>query len=140
MIWTTKRCGATVAARLVMASLLVVACASSIRAQNPVQPVFTACPAPADVYSALQVQVAAKRIVDSTTSPRLVATQPGDAKTIAFTVDTLGVPEAGSLVRLGLADTPLWNQVAAAYRKWRFRPARASGCKVRQRVVTAVEW
>jgi len=141
----TRRFGALAVIRAMAALVLVVASLwsplspSSLWAQNPVQSVLAACPASAHVFSEREVQVVAKLVVDSTMALRPVVTRVVDTNSIAFTVDTSGVPEAGSLVRLRLADTMMWNRVEVAYRKWRFEPAIASGCKVRQRVVATVK-
>ncbi|MGH7617419.1 MAG: hypothetical protein ACREPM_09345 [Gemmatimonadaceae bacterium] len=122
------------------ASLLIIAAsASPLLSQSPVQTVFSACPVTSHVFTEREVQVAAKPIGDSSRSPRPIIGRSTDSNTIAFVVDTLGVPETASLVRVHLADTLLWTRVERAYRDWRFEPAMASGCKVRQRVVAAIK-
>ncbi len=133
--WPTTRFGA--AATTLAASLAVAVSSSVLQAQNPVQASFVSCPVSAHVYSGREAQVAAKPVVDSAMTLRPVVGDSAEAN-IAFTVDTLGIPEAQSLVRLRLPDPLLWSRVEAAYRRWRFQPAMASGCKVRQRVVATV--
>jgi hypothetical protein len=118
-------------------SLLLIPASSGL-AQNPVQPIFATCPPVTRVYSAREVQVAAKPRADSTRMLRIVISPHAGANMIAFVVDTLGVPEQNSIAALQIADSSLWRQAQVEFRRWRFEPARASGCRVRQRVVAAV--
>ena len=127
------------ATRLVGSLSLLFIAPSWGTAQNPVQPIFTMCPTSTRVYSAREVQVAARPLADSIASIQIVASPPRSAaNTIAFVVDTLGLPEANSLAALHIADSTLWHRAEAEFRQWRFQPARASGCKVRQRVVAVI--
>lgn len=115
---------------------------SRLSAQNPAATIFTACPSPADVFNARQVQVQAKPIADSASARPVdivvLAAGSRTPATVALTVDTLGRVEPGSLVRLSSADTLAWRAAESSYHTWRFRPAVASGCKVRQRVLAVV--
>jgi hypothetical protein len=107
-------------------------------AQNPVQPIFTGCATSTRIYSAREVQVAVRPLADSIASLRIVVSPPrSSANTITFVVDTLGLAESNSLAPVQIADSTLWHRAQTEFQRWRFQPARASGCKVRQRV-TAV--
>lgn len=115
-------------------------CASRLQAQNPVQPVFANCPAPADLFSETQVQQAAHWLPDSARSPRPTMSGRGAPTVVSFVVDTLGVPERSGFARVRGTDSLLVERARSEFVRWRFTPALATGCKVRQRVVTAVTW
>jgi hypothetical protein len=110
-----------------------------LEAQNPVQPIFAHCSAPTDVFTELQVQRAARLVADSLRSPRPTAARSDSPNVITFIVDTLGVPERSSLSRVRTSDSALVERAASGFVRWRFSPAVASGCRVRQRVVVAVQ-
>lgn len=123
-------------------SAFVLACVaagpSTAKAQNPVQSVFTACPNPARVFRATEVQVTAHFMSDSTRSPRPSVADRQSPNVVQFVVDTLGVPDLGTLKWIRVTDSLLVRQAAATIGAWRYRPAIATACKVRQLVLTGV--
>jgi hypothetical protein len=123
-------------------ALVAVACvalaAGRLPGQNPAQTVFAACPSSSTVFSERAVQVPAKFVGDTTISPAPVLRTAATRSVVSFVVDTLGVPERSSLVAVNSTDTTLVAMLAPQLSRWRFSPALASGCRVRQRVVTAV--
>ena len=125
--------------RLVACLLCGAAFTSRLQAQNPVQRVFTACTTSGDVYTERQVQAAARFIGDSTRSPRPARARPTSPNVIGFVTDTLGVPERGSFSPVRAADSELVRRAAQEYTRWRFTPAMATGCRVRQLVVVALQ-
>jgi hypothetical protein len=122
-----------------VASLIAPISPSRIFAQNPVQPTFANCAASSShVFSEREVQVVARLVGDPAALPRVSSPRDSDANTVAVTVDTSGAPEPGSLIRVRMSNAALWKEAETTYRTWHFRPAIASGCKVRQRVTVAI--
>jgi hypothetical protein len=95
-----------------------------------------------------QVEVPAVFIADSAKVPFPDASLnrgrgqelPPDFALVQVVVDTLGVPELTTLKMLRLPNGLTIETVAAAAATWRFRPAKASGCTVRQVVQSALRW
>lgn len=123
-------------------ALAVAACttavAGALGAQSPVQTVFAQCPSTTTIFSERQVQVAARFLADSSRSPRPATADPKSPNVVAFVVDTLGRPEPATLTRVRVTDSALVQRAAVGISEWRYSPAVASGCKVRERVVAAV--
>ncbi len=115
--------------------------ASRVRAQNPVQPVFTDC-VTASTWTASERQVTfpARFIGDTTVSPQPQPRQVTSRDVVEFIVDTLGVPSPETFRVVMQSDSLLVERAHAQVRRWRFTPAVASGCKVRQRVTVALRW
>ena len=129
------------AKRLMIGTSVAVALAvlpAVARAQNPVQTTFATCPAPSAIYSARQVQQPARLISDSLRLPRLSPDTAHARDIVSFVVDTLGVPERATFANVRAADSALVQRAGARLATWRFSPAVATGCKVRQRVVVSV--
>lgn len=111
---------------------------SALNAQTPVQPAFAVCPPSMDIFSQRQVQVSARLIGDSSALRRVGAARPDSPNVVQLVVDTLGLPERGSFKAVRVQDSTLLRAAAIDVMRWRFTPAVASGCKVRERIVLAL--
>jgi hypothetical protein len=90
------------------------------------------------VFRASEVQVTARFISDSTRSPRPSAAERQSPNVVQFVVDTLGAPDLRTLKWIHVTDSLLVRQAAATVGRWRYSPAVATACKVRQLVLTGV--
>lgn len=122
--------------RIKLAALIVVAGSLRLAAQQPVQPVFAQCPTGLPLFTEVSVQVPARLLPDSGVHPRPVSTRRDSANVIRFVVDTMGRVEPESLRGVRISDSSLFRRAQGSAGRWRYVPARASGCRVRQ-VVTA---
>ena len=107
--------------------------AARARSQNPIQTIFTTCPPSNWVATERQVTFPARLIGDSNGAPAKRPVQNA-RDSVAFVVDTLGVPDTGTIRILPQRDSLLASRARADVGRWRFTPAIASGCRVRQRV------
>jgi hypothetical protein len=119
-------------------ALALALCGRRLSAQNPVQSAFVVCPTGAPVFSVRQVQTPARLLRDSSRSPEIQPAPVDAPNVVSFIVDTAGVPERASVTRVRVADSTLVDHAIRNLSSWRYRPAIASGCKVRQRVEVAV--
>lgn len=123
---------------LVTAALTPLFAARS-EAQNPVQPIFASCASSSNwVATERQVTFPARLIRDTSLSPAPKAIDRSSGVSVQFVVDTLGVPDTATVRILGQHDSALARQVRSEVGKWRFTPAIASACKVRQVVTTSL--
>jgi TonB family protein len=83
------------------------------------------------------------RVIESPLPPSLDslarAVKPGRV-VVQFIVDTMGVPELGSVRVLTSPDTALSRAAAAAILLWRFRPGHVRGHAVRVLVEVPVDF
>ncbi len=121
-----------------LAALCLVVGSLRTSAQSPVQAVFAPCPTGLPLFTEASVQVPARLVADSTVRPRPVSTQRDSANVVSFVVDTTGRVEPSTLVALHVADSSLFRRVQNNIGRWRYEPARASGCRVRQVVIVSI--
>ena len=126
--------------RMVAAALLVSALAVNAKAQDPVQTVFTLCPASGRVVSEREVGFPARFLSDSNASPRPTVTTRQSTDVVQFVVDTLGNPNPRTFKVVRVTDSVLVKQAERSLARWHYSAAVATGCKVSQEVVTAVRW
>ncbi len=107
-------------------------------AQRPVQGVFTACPTGLPLFTEASVQSSARFVADSSVRPRPTPAGPKSVNVVRFVVDTAGRVEGQTFVAVRLADSALFRRAQNSIGRWRFEPARASGCHVRQLVTAAL--
>ncbi len=107
-------------------------------AQLPVQSVFADCPPGLPVFKEAAVQVPAKFLPDPTVRPIPVKAQLDSANVVRFVVDTTGTVDPKTFVGLHVADSAIFRRAQNNMGRWRFEPARASGCRVRQFVVASL--
>jgi hypothetical protein len=105
-------------------------------AQQPVQTVFAQCPTGLPLFTEDAVQVPARFVSDTSLRPSPVATRRDSANVVRFVVDTTGRVEPQSLRAVRVTDSAVFRRAQNNIGRWRYEPARASGCRVRQ-VVTA---
>lgn len=102
-----------------------------------------ACAPPARPYFEFQVERPAAFIADTTVSPRPVTVRsPRDAPRgtlVSFVVDTLGRPDSTTYRVIRDVEPGLAEEGRAVVGKWRYHPARVSGCVVPQLVQTPLE-
>jgi hypothetical protein len=107
-------------------------------AQDPVQPVFRLCPTGSPLFTERGVQVPAQFLPDSGVRPSPAPPESKSANVVRFVVDTTGRVEARTFVALRLSDSSLVRRAQNSIGRWRYEPARASGCHVRQLVIAAL--
>ena len=121
-----------------LAALCLVFGSLKTSAQRPVQPVFAQCPTGLPLFTQAEVQVPAKFVGDSSVRPRPVSTRRDSANVVRFVVDTTGRIEPKTLVGLRVADSSVFRRAQNTIGRWRYEPARASGCRVRQVVIASL--
>jgi hypothetical protein len=107
-------------------------------AQQPVQPVFELCPTGLPVFTTNAVQVPARFVADSSVRPRPVLTRSDSSNMVRFVVDTTGRVEPQTFQGLRVTDSSLFRRAQNNIGRWRYEPARASGCRVRQVVIASL--
>jgi hypothetical protein len=107
-------------------------------AQHPVQPVFVLCPTGSPLFTERGVQVPAQFLPDSGVRPSPAPPESKSENVVRFVVDTTGRVEARTFVALRLGDSSLVRRAQNNIGRWRYEPARASGCHVRQLVIAAL--
>ena len=120
--------------------VLIAFCAIAVlairsEAQNPVQPIFAACGTSNWVATERQVTVPARLLRDSAASPEGKLREGNPRIVFQFVVDTLGVPDTATVRMIPKEDAAVAERAKRDIGKWRYTPAIATGCKVRQ-VVT----
>lgn len=124
--------------RFTLPALFLVVGSPPMSAQRPVQPVFTQCPTGLPLFTETAVQVPARFVTDSGVRPRPVPTRRDSANVVRFVVDTTGRVEPRTLQALRVADSSIFRRAQNSVGRWRYEPARASGCRVRQVVVASL--
>jgi len=127
--------------KLVCALVAVSLGAARAAAQNPVQASFTSCPtAASQVATERQVQFPAQWIGDTTSSPKPGRADATSPNVVQFVVDTLGLPDTTTWRAIKHADSALVARAKARVAAWRYTPAMASGCRVKQLLTVALRW
>jgi hypothetical protein len=123
---------------ITLAGLCLVVGLRRSSAQQPVQPVFGPCPTGLPLFTTNSVQVPARFVADSSVRPRPVLTRSDSANLVRFVVDTAGRVEPQTFEGPRVTDSSLFRRAQNNIGRWRYEPARASGCRVRQVVVASL--
>lgn len=109
-----------------------------VPAQLPVQSAFVQCPTGLPLFTEASVQTPARFVADSSVRPTPVSIRHDSANVVRFVVDTNGRVEPQTFYGLRVTDSSMFRRAQNNIGRWRYEPARASGCRVRQIVMAAL--